>query len=591
MNLYLITWLLTAVLASKKEEESSSDSPKKTSTLSASSSSSSSSLASSSSSSSSSTPSHLAYEDLDPNFLRLPLYESDYAYGVKLTAPDGSDTYVHLDIIQPDIWLINAEKILSCDTLADHVNDSDSSYVTVSSHVYAANGCYLDGAITPKTTITTTQNNQKETSTENFVIQTDDSDVSLAAYPQAAYNKGAYVLSNLSVVSTNNSRIHLNDFEYFLADAAFLFSGGIGLASSVDGRGFLNTMKSSGAILADSYSVYLGATNSNETAGELMLGAVDQGYYTGDLYQFPLLPYEGTDMEVKLPTLLLNDIRLNNKETDKSISLLNNQAFPVLLDSRLSFNSLPLETIINLALQLNAFYNAELGSWIVKCSDVEDSKAEIQFKFGNQTIIAPATSFIEDAVDVQLNFSTGGRACALNVSPSTYLGFNCLGLPFLKHVYWAMDNEGGNIAIANINTKLDIPAEDFDFTSSAKLYSTASAQTQGGQNKTAAYITSGLIPFATKGSVPSTTLTFYPGNTTVSDTLLSNYPWATVVSGEVFITGQRPKASSTTSTSAAKSTTASGYGSQLFIHKRLDGQSKVVYSTLFFAFLLGLLLA
>ena len=110
----------------------------------------------------------------------------------------------------------------------------------------------------------------------------------------------------------------------------------------------------------------------------------------------------------------------------------NDDQIPVLLDSRASNFYLPLEVIINLAIQTRAYYSSELTRWLVTCHPLLDVKAAIEIQIGGLMVSVPISKFIGRAVynGSSLNFENGAEACVLKVVPSSVTGYNMLGLPF-----------------------------------------------------------------------------------------------------------------------------------------------------------------
>lgn len=512
------------------------------------------------------------------NFITIPLAvpENDGYYNAIVTDDTGNTMGVRVDMLQPDLWLMNGLAIADCLEVKSYLSAhtalaSDDTVFEVSGTTYPATVCHLDGAFTPVdvttthgTTITTTASHATGTS---FLV----------SYPNGIYADGVLQNANFSLGTTNNEKIILDDFEFVLANDTNMYAGGLGLTRNPRGQGVLDYLKKQGHILASGYSLFFsGFEDLNTTAGELLLGAVDQQYYKDSLYKFPTIPYEGWSSDgagVPLPIVALEEIKLENTENSKLVTLSTGKAIPVLLDSRMSYSFLPLDVLVNLAIQTNAYYNSQNDRWIVRCLDIESSNATFHMKFGQLDVGIPLIDLMYDAYygDNYLYFSNNDRACFLNVMPSTSLGYPSLGLPFLSHIYFAMDNEGGNVAMALANDGISIDPDSFLFSASASDYpSTLSAESISNtvnNTATVAYIESGYIPFATTASYSSNyTMTFFSTNSSNVGGIPTRFTMATILSGEVFVT-KSSKISTTGSAASASAANAESLRSAGVINK------------------------
>lgn len=458
---------------------------------------------------------------------------------------------VRVDLLQPDLWLLNGMDIVDCSVLQSYYDmhsDASINSISYSSKEWAASMCHLAGAYTPVEVGTTVVSSKTSTFTSTIAIPA-SSPASSVAYPNGIFADGVVLSSNFSLGTTSNNRIDLDDFQFFLASETNMYAGGLGLSRHPQNLGVLDTLKDQGRILASGYSLFLtGYSNQNTSAGELLLGAVDQKYYTGSFYLFPLISYEGwqsLDSFSPLPIMVLERLFLENIDTNQKVTL-SSAAVPLVLDTRLSYSFLPLEIVINLAIQTNAYYNSQYQRWLVRCLDITGSNATMHFQFGPLDISIPLTALIYDAYygDNYLYFSSGVRACFLNVMPDTSLGYSSLGLPFLSHVYLAMDNEAGNVALAAGNPEELIDPQDFIFSQSPSALPSFKASLVANNSieatrTTIAYIESGFIPFATSANYSSLgfTMTFFSANSSKGGTIPGIFTVATILSGEVYVTG------------------------------------------------------
>lgn len=533
----------------------------------------------------------------------------DAYYNAQVTDASGNEMGVRVDLLQPDVWLLNGLDIVDCSVLQtfyQHHSDASVSSISYASRQWGASVCHLAGAYTPVEVVTTVEKSETTILTET----TDPASTmpSSVVYPNGIWAEGVLQTANLSIGTTTNNRIDLDEIQFFLASGTNVYAGGLGLSKHPQNLGLLDTLKDQGRILSSSYSLFLsGYANLNSTAGELLLGAVDQKYYSGPLYLFPLIPYErwgSPDTFAPLPILVLEKLFLENIDTHQKVTLSGDQPIPLVLDTRISYSFLPLEIIINLAIQTNAYYNSQYQRWLVRCLDITGSNATMHFQFGPLDIAVPLTSLIYDAYydDNYLYFSSGVRACFLNVMPDSSAGYSSLGLPFLSHVYLAMDNEAGNVAMAKGNPGEQVDSEQFDFSESASplpsfTVSLAANRSVATADTTIAYIQSGFIPFATSANYSSSgfTMTFFSANSSGGGTVPGRFTVATILSGEIYVTGADGSTVSGSrasgSASAANARTLSSRGMSVKSYVVSQEASYLPYVLLFGGTIMAILMA
>lgn len=498
-----------------------------------------------------------------------------------------NDVPVRLDMVQPDIWIPNPLHMLYCSYSNSSANlseflsceDEASSLYPVLNDVYTTTYSDSEGEATLTIEAVTPLNNY----------------VSIP-YPNGIIAEGEAAMADLHIVDSNNDYIPLREFNFIYTNHTNMFAGGLGLSNHPRGTGFLDYFLNKEFIKGRGYSAFLlNEIIDGNAYGELLIGGVNKKHFTGDLVSFPVLPYEGLDSGSTLPTVLLTDLRVVNANTSQSVSLLSGNPEPVLLDPRKSINFLPSDAIIKLALQTNAFYNQERDMWIVKCSDVEDNDAEFHYSFGPLTIRAPLSSFLYSTLnDTSLTFSSGSKACPLNVGPSSSLGYTCLGLPFLTYAYVVMDNDGGNIALANKNNDYEVGTNiytDNTAATSASLSSLSSSVASGSRstNHSASYIQSGSIPWATSYNGSQTnTLTFGSANSTAAEAILTRYSQASIISGEVIVTRDASSTVGPTTQVSSKSKTVSAAAGHAVMHwEQVSSEKTLIYATILLVGLLG----
>lgn len=501
----------------------------------------------------------------DP-FVTIPLRvdTSDHYFNALVTDAYGNEVGARLDFLQPDIWLIDGLKVPSCANVTIDVGASNTlTFYVENNTTMLVSACHLGGAFTPMTVQTVTSG--LLVATETLTITASEATTYSIPYPNGVVAEGSIYSSNLSLGTTGDGILKLDNFSFVLVDSTNKFDGGLGLALEPEGLGLLSYLKAAGMIFDHSYSVYLSDYDqSTLTNGALLLGAVDSLFVNGSFYAYPPIPYEGWDSSNfgPLPIILVNDIELENLRTGALLSLLNNGPVSFVLDSRLSFSFLPMETIVNLAIQADAYFSSDNNRWVVRCSDIESSDAIIHFKIGPLTVDLPLSDLMIDAFygDSYLYFSSGVRACFLNVLPDTVLGYPALGLPFLAKVYFAMNNENGHLALGKALPNVYI--DDYEEESSYSLEQLLTVNLHTANLTTSALVSfmlNGTIPFATTINTTYTeTLIFGLANTSEDRGIPSLFSGITIVSGRVYITGGGTASVTGVTTSTASSLSNEG---------------------------------
>lgn len=391
----------------------------------------------------------------------LTLTSTDYFYQAVFTDALGNTVAGQIDYLQQNVWLMNGEKMLDCLVVDSYTNSlanglssaSIPSSISYDSTTWNLNYCHSNGAIYPNEVITTTDGTQVLTYTSLYyeVLQP----LSLS-YGDVTYASGDYVSGNLNISAANGSQIELESFNFLMANWSHLFTGGLGLCGAEigqnTGQGLINFMLSKHMIMGNGYSIYYAPrANGNNGDGVVILGGVDVNYFNGDFYAFPKVTHTMPD-SLFYPIVVVDLSSIENLATGDIARLYFDASFPVLLDSRLQYSYLPSIFIFNLAIQTNAFYSNQNNRWIVRCADVWGTDAVISFSIGPLKINIPLQSLISPVT--HLSYSNGDAACFLTVLPLSFLGYAAFGLNVLTHVYMAMDNTKGTIALANANKNI-----------------------------------------------------------------------------------------------------------------------------------------
>ncbi|KAG7191656.1 uncharacterized protein KQ657_002925 [Scheffersomyces spartinae] len=386
-------------------------------------------------------------------------------------------------------------------------------------------------------------------------------------------------IQNVSINMENGTPVKMNNIVMGEVDSTNVEVGGFGLASHPDGTGFLGALATYGYINRSSYSLYF----SGYQAG-LLPGVVDSSFIKGDFVSYDMLPHVGgTDSEstlnkrlaaIKFPTVLLEGVAVRNTATNQVQSLMGSSgssaSVPVLLHSRSNYLYLPLDIIVNLAIQTNAVYVSDLSNWIVGCDIVNGSNANLEFSFPNLTIKIPISAILSNAYDMNMNqisLSDGSKACYLNVVDNSSMGVSSLGLPFLSHIYMAVDNLSGKVAMAqsNANNTSSSSSSSSSSSLSSSLSSSSTSPTSQPSTSTAQETTSlatktfarmvnSSIPYATyylTNSLP--TLTYYQLNTLATLEIPAMFTSVVFSLGSIYLS-QLPNTTSSVAVAAATST-------------------------------------
>jgi hypothetical protein len=451
---------------------------------------------------------------------------------------DGSGTNIQLrlDLLQPEMWVMNGDTFFNCSHIASWWASETSMYSAVATlppsvttaPEYLADVCAASG-------VYYTHEESQPTATINGI---QNGDPYTLPYLNVINASGSWETDNLYLNTTQDEVISFDNFTFVNVNSTFLSVGGFGVAGSPEGSGFLNLLRDQGYIKSPGYSLWF-----NNDSAELLPGIVDKKYYTGDLYEFDVVPHQGLRYpksdagnsivgNLNIPSIQLDSIDVVNEYTKESVSLTNGP-LGVVFDSRTTYNFLPLDIIINLAIQTNAFFVLEVDRWIVQCSQILESNATLNFRFGNFKLNLPLGKFLNPASynDKTLKFNDGEEACYLSFLPSSHNGVAALGLDILEEIYLAVDNEGGKIAIASAKKDRDNEEESIS-TSHSSINGTTSSST------TVDYIRKGTIPFATTTSrLPQVYLSYSEVGDATNESNIPARFTASVISGEFFITG------------------------------------------------------
>jgi len=354
----------------------------------------------------------------------------------------------------------------------------------------------------------------------------------------------------------HNNNITIDDFDLIVSNESRVVMGGLGLAGKTndqldnyDNINFLDMLKQNNVINSSSYSLY----HKDNLTADLVLGGINQDYYTGDFVKFNQVPYlnsQTNQLEYNYPILPLTSLKVSSSDGRTAYISTSNDTEPVLIDTRSSYNYLPYSMVVALAVQLNAFYSDDIDVWLLKCS-VGNLNATVGFQFGNVTIEVPISEMITPAKSSSggdngnLVFDDGDEACLLLVTPNYYFGYSVLGSPFFKSAYIAVDHESNQIAIAQA---AKVPHKGSSSSSTTTLSNSSSTL-----DFAKSQISSGYIPFAvTNNLTESYTMKF--DQTSIHSSVQPDLVTVSITNGEIF-TG---RVQSTNSSNDMSSTSSGG---------------------------------
>ncbi|KGQ85731.1 hypothetical protein MG1_05191 [Candida albicans GC75] len=550
-----------------------------------------------------SVPSSIIYENNEDKSLFKVLftippndifYNADFNFGNNDT---NNDIQLRLDLIQPEIWVLNKYNFPPCEDFLANTNSPTTTKTTPSTFTSTMDYNYVLSCASYGAYTSSSNPEDMESPTPGVNVQ--NYQPYIIPYLNSLEASGEFVTDDISFNLTTGDPIEFKNMTFLDVNDSNALVGGLGLAGTPKGSGFLYSLVDQGIIESPGYSLWFSNDSNPDTAiAQLLPGVINQKYYVGNFYQFDMIPHTGFRYNASyqeqnqdlfnliLPVIQISDILMVNLNSGQKLTMKSNDdQIPVLLDSRASNFYLPLEVIINLAIQTRAYYSSELTRWLVTCHPLLDVKAAIEIQIGGLTVSVPISKFIDRAVynGSSLNFENGAEACVLKVVPSSVTGYNMLGLPFLKQIYLAVDNEGKKIALANSNKYLKMTKQDIfndvanpdqhvynntagelaDITNSNSSSSDTTSSIESGNSGISGnsidYIKSGKIPFATvysestEGTFIYSSLSQTSGATVILD-IPARFSGASIKSGLIYLNGD---SSTSVTTSAINSTSTS----------------------------------
>lgn len=396
---------------------------------------------------------------------------------------------LRVDTGQPYLWVLNGNTFDTCEeeaeiesSLSVH-SSSEASQSTAASYY---NPCISSGVYY----------------IEDSPHAIDYNDWQRETFLNKIYVNGSVVqdvmsIDDLITYNSSNETLVFESVDFLNANITDVRAGALGLAGPIANEltgyniYFLEMLKGEGLIETASYSYFA----KDDTTLEVVFGGVNPNHFDNQLVGFDNIPYyDGKNLFYNYPIVPLTSMSVKNEDGGSALLFDETLEFPVLLDSRSVFTLLPLNTVINLAIQLNAYYSADDRSWLVKCS-VGNLNAKISFQFGNLTVDVPVANMLREinSDSDPVVFDDGEKACLLGVIPLSAYGYSVLGANVLRSLYFAIDNESNKIALAQAN--------NVDWNSMKNSDSITTSFTTTDLPLESSIIQSGTIPFAVNNNV------------------------------------------------------------------------------------------
>lgn len=207
-------------------------------------------------------------------------------------------------------------------------------------------------------------------------------------------------------------------------------------------------MVTDGTIASNAYSLWL--NDLDASTGSILFGGVDTAQYTGALETLPIQANGGVYSEF---LITLTSVVLDN------VTIANDQALAVLLDSGSSLTYLPDTWVEQIYTETGAQYDSSEGAAYVPCSLANDTRT-LDFTFSSPTIKVSMNELVLDLVTTsgkRPTFSNGVTACLFGIAPAGS-STNVLGDTFLRSAYVVYDISNNEISLAQ--TKFNATESD-----------------------------------------------------------------------------------------------------------------------------------
>lgn len=288
-------------------------------------------------------------------------------------------------------------------------------------------------------------------------------------YLSTIFVNGVWYTDSMNIQVQNGNvtdGLKLWDVPFVLCNSSNVSTGALALGYSqlLDNveTNFISNFVDNEIIDSNSYSLALSANNGTDP--QLILGGVIGDLITDDgLSQYSFVEIENEELDKdnnNIPSFPIFGWGVTSRSTGESVVFsdsyndrmsISSYPKPAVLDSRHAYNYIPYSTLVEMAIELNAYYLSDLNVWITDCS-IGDIGTIDMYLADNFTIKMPISNFIFPISinGTGLTFESGGSACALAFLPDYRVTFSVMGTPFIKSAYIAVDNDNKQIAIGNL---------------------------------------------------------------------------------------------------------------------------------------------
>lgn len=292
-------------------------------------------------------------------------------------------------------------------------------------------------------------------------------------YLSSIFVKGIWTADSMNLqvqFDDQTADVRLWDVPFVVANASNVQFGALALGISQElqnpDTNFISNFVNNNLIKSNSYSLALSANNGTDP--QVILGGVVKDLLTNyglQVFEFlPVFNQIGSDLSNTSPAFPIFGWGVTSGSTGQSVMFsetyndrleVASYPKPALLDSRHSYNYIPYSTLVEMAIELNAYYSSDLDLWVTDCS-IGDIGTIDMYLADNFTIKMPISKFISpiSVNSTGLVFQNGNSACALAFLPDYRLGYSLMGTPFIKSAYVAVDNENKVLGLGNLKTLL-----------------------------------------------------------------------------------------------------------------------------------------
>lgn len=201
---------------------------------------------------------------------------------------------------------------------------------------------------------------------------------------------------------------------------------------------FPQVLKSQGIVDSNAYSLFLNSPGASQ--GSILFGGIDHSKYTGDLYTVPLVNTGSSQNPIQFQITLQGvGMTLNSSNGTNQNLTFSTSKFPVLLDSGTTLMSLPKKITDEMAKQVGATYQSDIGYYELKCPQDDDTRLVLDF----------GGFHINSKITNHLTKSQNGN-CLLGITPSE-TDSGTLGDVFLVDAYVVYDLDNYEISLAQAN--------------------------------------------------------------------------------------------------------------------------------------------